>query len=171
MTQVPIRASAVEPEAGLRGNASVVLFLCSGNYYRSRFAELLFNHLAEQSALGYRADSAGLWPDCRDHNVGPIAAETLHALRARGVALPSSHRVPRDVTEADIERAAVTVAVKEAEHRLLVASRFPSLLERVEFWHVHDIDVAPPSEAIPALERNVRALIARLAQGKRPPSP
>jgi protein-tyrosine phosphatase len=140
------------------------LFLCSGNYYRSRFAELLFNHLAPGSGLRYRADSAGLWPDCRDHNVGPIATETVQALRARGVPLPHSHREPRDVTEDDIRDAAVTIAVKEAEHRLLVASRFPSLLERVEFWNVHDIDVAPPSEAIPALERHVRALIARLAQ-------
>jgi protein-tyrosine phosphatase len=168
VTETSRGASAVEAGAGPRG---VVLFLCSGNYYRSRFAELLFNHLVEGSELGYRADSAGLWPDCHDHNVGPIAAETLQALRARGVTLPRAHRVPRDVTEADIERAAVTVAVKEAEHRLLVASRFPSLLERVEFWHVHDIDVAPPSEAIPALERNVRDLIARLAQSKRASSP
>jgi len=144
---------------------SVVLFLCSGNYYRSRFAELLFNHLAAGSGLGYRADSAGLWPDCRNHNVGSIAAETLQALSARGVPLPASHRSPRDVTEDDIRNAAITIAVKEAEHRLLVASRFPSLLARVEFWNVHDIDVAPPSEAIPGLERHVRGLIARLAEG------
>ena len=144
--------------------SSVVLFLCSGNYYRSRFAELLFNHLAAESGLLYRADSAGLWPDCRDHNVGPIATETVRALHARGVPLPSLHREPRDVTEADFRDATVTIAVKEAEHRLLVASRFPSFLEQVEFWNVHDIDVASPHESIPALERNVRGLIARLGQ-------
>ena len=144
--------------------ASVVLFLCSGNYYRSRFAEHLFNHLVAGSGLAYQADSAGLWPDCRTRNVGPIAAQTLEALRTRGVTLPSEHREPRDVTEDDIRDAAVTVALKEAEHRLLVAGRFPTLLDRVEFWHVHDIDAAPPSEAIPALERNVRGLIARLAR-------
>lgn len=141
-----------------------VLFLCSGNFYRSRFAELLFNHLVAGTNLGYRADSAGLWPNCRDHNVGPIARDTLDALRARGVPLPPSHRVPRDVTEADIEDAAVTIAVKETEHRSIVALRFPSLLERIEFWQVHDIDVAPPSEAIPELERRVRDLIERLAR-------
>jgi protein-tyrosine-phosphatase len=37
-----------------------VLFLCTGNYYRSRFAEGLFNHLASQLRLGWRADSCGL---------------------------------------------------------------------------------------------------------------
>lgn len=142
---------------------SVVLFLCSGNYYRSRFAELLFNHLIVVTGLAYRADSAGLWPNCRAYNAGPISSDTLAALRARGVSLPTSHRVPRDVTEHDIRNAAVTIALKEAEHRPVATERFPSLLERFEFWHVHDVEDAPPSEAIPLIETNVRALIARLA--------
>jgi protein-tyrosine phosphatase len=43
-----------------------------------------------------------------------------------------------------------------------VLERFPTLLERIEFWHVHDLDQAPPSVAIPLIESNVRALIARL---------
>lgn len=140
----------------------VVLFLCSGNYYRSRFAEHLFNHLVASTSLPYRADSAGLWPNCRAYNVGPISADTLSALEQRGVALPSSHRIPRDVSEADIQSAALTIALKEAEHRPVVVSRFPRLLERIEFWHVHDVEDAPPSEAIPLIELNVRSLIARL---------
>jgi len=150
----------------MRREAPVVLFLCSGNYYRSRFAEHLFNHLVAGTGLGYQADSAGLWPDCRTRNVGPIAPQTLDALRTRGIALPTVHRDPKDVTEHDIREAAVTVALKEAEHRMLVRARFPTLLDRVEFWHVHDIDAAPASEAIPALEHNVRGLIARLSQSK-----
>lgn len=141
---------------------STVLFLCSGNYYRSRFAEHLFNHWVSETRLPYRADSAGLWPNCRFHNVGPIAPQTVRALRELGVPLPHGHRIPRDVTEADIRDAAVTIALKDAEHRPLVLQRFPSLLERVEFWHVHDVDGAPPSEALPLIEQNVRALLARL---------
>jgi hypothetical protein len=37
-----------------------VLFLCSANYYRSRFAEHQFNWLAPQAGLEWRADSMGL---------------------------------------------------------------------------------------------------------------
>ena len=44
---------------GLR-NMKQVLFLCSANYYRSRFAEHLFNWLAPQLGLDWRADSMGL---------------------------------------------------------------------------------------------------------------
>jgi protein-tyrosine phosphatase len=151
------------------GEFSTILFLCSGNYYRSRFAELIFNHLIASTTLAYRADSAGLWPDCRRYNPDDISADTVAALVARGVELPRSHRAPRDVTSVDISNAALTIALKEAEHRSIVVERFPTLLARVEFWHVHDLEDAPPSEAIPLIERNVRALIARLAEASTDP--
>ena len=140
-----------------------VLFLCSGNYYRSRFAEHLFDHLAEARGLAYRADSAGLWRECSTYNPGPISQDTLDALKERGIALPASPRSPRDVQASDIAEAALTIAVKEAEHRSIVESRFPQLLDRVEFWHVHDVDHAPPEVALPLLERHVRELVARLS--------
>ena len=37
-----------------------ILFLCTGNYYRSRLAEELFNHLAIKNDLPWRAWSEGL---------------------------------------------------------------------------------------------------------------
>lgn len=139
-----------------------VLFLCSGNYYRSRFAELFFNHLAQVEDLTHRADSAGLWPDCHTHNPGAISPHTIAALSERGVPLPAVLRAPRDVHASDIERAVITVALKEAEHRPIVSQRFPALLERVEFWHVDDVGDAPPSVALPMIERLVRELVQRL---------
>jgi protein-tyrosine phosphatase len=140
-----------------------VLFLCSGNYYRSRFAEALFNHLAAAKGLAYRADSAGLWPECHAHNPGPMSPHTIAALKERGIALPEVLRSPRDVSARDIAESALTIAVKEAEHRVLVQRLFPDLLERVEFWHVDDVGDAPPTVALPMLERHVEALVQRLA--------
>ena len=139
-----------------------VLFLCSGNYYRSRFAELLFNHLAAAKGIAYRADSAGLWRDCHTHNPGPLSPHTIAALKEREIPLPASLRVPRDVTKADLVDADIVIAVKESEHRPLVTERFPELLDRIEFWHVDDVGDAPPSVALPALERHVRELVQRL---------
>ena len=34
-----------------------VLFICSGNYYRSRLAEILFNHAAAAAGLAWEAGS------------------------------------------------------------------------------------------------------------------
>ena len=140
-----------------------VLFLCSGNYYRSRFAEALFNHLAEAKGLPYRADSAGLWPECHTHNPGSISPHTRLALKERGIVLPEVLRSPRDVSARDIAESALTIAVKEAEHRVLVQQLFPDLLDRVEFWHVDDVGDAPPSVALPMLERQVLELVERLS--------
>lgn len=140
-----------------------VLFLCSGNFYRSRFAEHLFNHLVAPTSLPHRAESAGLMPDCRARNQGPISQAAVAALLARGVVLPRVHRAPRDVCADDIAAAALVIALNEAEHRPMVLERFPHLLDRFTFWQVDDIPIVPPGVALPQIEENVRALIARLS--------
>ena len=54
------------------------------------------------------------------------------------------------------------VAVKEAEHRPLLKRNFPAWAERVEYWHVHDLDCATPNEALPELAAKVEELVSRL---------
>ena len=54
----------VEKIAGSRRRkVRTVLFLCTGNYYRSRFAEELFNHHAEraQASIGLRSRGVSPW--------------------------------------------------------------------------------------------------------------
>lgn len=149
---------------------STVLFLCSGNYYRSRFAEILFNALAEQAGLPWRADSAGLIVDRPNRNVGSISSMTLDALRARNIQLPGNERPPRQVTDEDLAGADWIVAVKEDEHRPLLRERFPAWADRVEYWHVHDLDKATADEALTELEALVKALVARISS-QADPSP
>lgn len=139
-----------------------VLFLCSGNYYRSRFAEILFNWHARERELPWLADSRGLQLDPR--NVGPISRHTLAVLSSRGISCETSARLPRATVDADFAAAHHIVAVKEAEHRSLVEACFPQWRECVEYWHVHDLDCAPADEAIPQLERHVLQLLERLAE-------
>lgn len=139
-----------------------VLFLCSANYYRSRFAEHLFNWLAFRADLPWRAESRGLlvgyWGQ-----VGPIYHSTLEALRRHGVPVDGDHRDPLQLTQIDLETADLVVAVKELEHRPLMAKQFPSWEDRVEYWHIDDLDCAQPEEALPLLEERVKTLVDRLA--------
>lgn len=137
-----------------------VLFLCSGNYYRSRFAEVYFNWLAPQHGISWRADSRGLALD--PANEGAISIHARRGLELLGVPLPEPLRDPRDAAESDFAAARLIVALKEAEHRPLMQSRFPTWAEQVEYWHVHDLDCALPAEALPQVRRHVDDLVARL---------
>src|SRR6266545_3065238 len=104
-----------------------VLFLCTGNYYRSRFAEVLFNSVASRMGLPWKASSRGLALERGVHNVGPMAVSAVQALEALGVrAAEAVARFPVQVTTDDLERAALVVALKHAEHLPLLQERFPA---------------------------------------------
>jgi protein-tyrosine phosphatase len=139
-----------------------VLFLCTGNYYRSRFAEIYFNWQAGQRALAWRAESRGL--ALHAANVGPISRHALQHLTMRGILSDACNRFPIAVLDADFAAAHRIVAVKEAEHRPLVDMRFAKWRERVEYWHVHDVDCALPVDTIAHLEREVLRLLEQLAK-------
>jgi len=142
---------------------SQILFLCTGNYYRSRFAEHLFNHHAPDYQLPWRAFSRGLALEMLDEDAGPISQNTLKALSARGIPLAGEVRSPIALAEQDLIAAHHIIALKHAEHHPLMTQKFPAWTERIEYWHVHDIDYAAPEEALPQIEHAVRALLERLA--------
>jgi protein-tyrosine phosphatase len=139
-----------------------IVFLCTANYYRSRFAEHFFNWLAPQHKLHWRADSRGLQVG-QFGNIGPIAQATVARLKSYGITMPEPPREPLPLTLEDLNTFDHVVAVKEAEHRPQMRLQFPKWCERVEYWHVDDLDFATPEEALPLLEVQVRALALRLA--------
>src|SRR3954470_19818639 len=144
-----------------------VLFLCTGNYYRSRFAEALFNSVAGKMGLSWQATSRGLALERGVTNVGPMATAAVSALEALGVcAGDECARHPQQVTTADLERAHRVVALKRDEHLPLLRERFPAWSEKVEFW---DVDDAPEAPAV--IQREVMGLVAHiLGGGNRPES-
>jgi protein-tyrosine phosphatase len=138
-----------------------VLFLCTGNYYRSRFAEGLFNSVAGKMGLPWRASSRGLAIERGVNNVGPMSASAVKALEALGVcAGDDCARAPAQVTEEDFAAADRVVALKRDEQLPLLQERFPAWAAKVEFWHVDD---AP--EVLGLIEREVRGLVARILGG------
>jgi protein-tyrosine-phosphatase len=103
-----------------------VLFLCTGNYYRSRFAEILFNSVAGKMGLPWRAISRGLALERGVTNVGPMAVSAVKALEALGVRTAGAvTRLPAQVTTEDLEQTDHIIALKQAEHLPLLQERFP----------------------------------------------
>jgi protein-tyrosine phosphatase len=148
-----------------------VLFLCTGNYYRSRYAEALFNHEAARRGLGWRAFSRGLAIHLAPP--GGLSPHTTRQLREQGI--PFEHTAPDPVQtdEEDFRRATRIVALKETEHRPLLARLHPSWENRIEYWEISDLDAATPDEALTAIAAHVMAFLAELESrsGAPPTSP
>lgn len=138
-----------------------VLFLCTGNFYRSRFAEALFNHLAQKQLPGWRAWSRGLAIHMAE---GDLARETVEALAERGIDRNHTALTRQKLTDADLEAATLVIALHEPEHRPMLQSQFPHWCERVTYWSVPDVNEVHHSQALPEIEQRVKALIRQLAE-------
>ena len=138
---------------------TTLLFLCSGNYYRSRFAEAVFNFHAEQRGLAERAFSRGLAVHLVKDFPSRISPDTVAALSARGIPLTHTSRYPQQLDNTDLARAWRIIALKESEHRVMLDVLHPGWAARVEFWNIHDVEADSPLAQLPLLEARVCALL------------
>ena len=146
----------------------VMLFLCTGNYYRSRFAECLFSAWAPAEGLEWAADSRGFFQEPLSENVGFMSPYAVARLCARGLSPGPKERFPRALSAKDLSAATRIIAMDETEHRSPLRERFPQWVGRVDFWRIHDTDRMPPEEALGRIEVQVRRLIEALLEDRRP---
>ena len=148
-----------------------LLFLCTANYYRSRFAEILFNHLAAQYQLNWMADSRGIATILGADNTDVISEHTVNGLRSRGVGIGNNQRSPIQVQTQDLEQADLVIALDEQEHRPYMERWFPDWADRIEYWQVGDLHITTAEEALSVADVEVRALVQRLSSQPRSVSP
>ena len=150
----------------MEATSPLALFVCTGNYYRSRFAEYLFAHLVEKQGLSWSADSAGLgvsWA-CKI-NVGPISKVALASLEGRGITI-TEPRMPRDMTLDDLNNAKRIILLDEPEHRPMMREKFPDWEdhERVTYWKVLDVPPSDDFHPMDAIDPLVRELVEELSR-------
>lgn len=135
-----------------------LLFACTGNYYRSRFAEIYFNHLAEQAGLRVSAISRGL-EVFKGHNSGAISGHAVDFLQELQVEVPSPTPFPEQMTEFDFDTVQRIILMDRTEHYPMMQLYFPERVEQVEFWDFQDVQFLHPREMLPNLQKAVRDLI------------
>lgn len=140
----------------------ILIFICSGNYYRSRLAEILFNHEAKKAGLAWEAQSRGL-----------LSARELKGLSSDAVAYLRKHKLehlakdPRNPIVVDVEDMTdsdMIIALCRTEHRPMIEQKFLALAKalhksgKIRYWNVYDIPGRP------------HAIVRLLGGGHRGPS-
>jgi protein-tyrosine phosphatase len=137
-----------------------LLFLCSGNYYRSRFAEEYFNHLAESKGLKWKAYSKGLSQNMPSpNNPGPVSVHTIQALKNRNVSGKHLSRNPMPVVETDFLHYDKIIALSEIEHKPMLITRFNGHHAKVDYFEVGDLPLEEPEAAMTKLSILVEKLV------------
>jgi len=141
----------------------LVLFVCTGNYYRSRFSEIYLNHYCQQQQLPCQAFSRG-FNTMNNGNVGPLSVHAIHELNKRNIPLPGTRRYPLRLKQHDLWLATQVVLIKETEHRPMIQRAFPEWENKVTYWQINDIEDEAPATAIDKLETQLKQLLASIQQ-------
>ena len=118
-----------------------VLFVCTANVCRSPMAEAIFNALAEERGLAWRAESAGV-AALEGEDITPNARAALDEV---GI-YANEHRA-RQVGEEMLEEADLVLGMGP-RHVATLRRRFGGLSERVYTLPEYALG-APPEEGIP----------------------
>jgi protein-tyrosine phosphatase len=137
-----------------------VLFVCTGNYYRSRFAEALFNQKAREAHLDWGAISRGLKLVPSQHGISPFAQQELSN---RGVSPELCQGEPKALGKEDLEKSDYIVFMDEAEHRPMLEKQFPTRDSRKDhYWHIAESGRMNPAKACQAMAANIGELLKTL---------
>ena len=142
-----------------------VLFLCTGNYYRSRFAEMYFNAQAVQAGIEWRAVSRGIATELGADLPGPVSPLVPARLSALGMASVIDTRAPMQLQEGDLSAADLVIALDGTEHPPFMRQRFAAWADRITYWDVPDAHLLKADAALARIAERVDTLLQQLSAG------
>ncbi len=132
------------------------LFICTGNYYRSRYAEAVFNYEAERRSLPWRAISRGL----AIHLVhGDLSSHARRALEEKQIPLTHTTPTRTALTLQDLVSARKAIGLQHHEHYPLMQTHFPQWADQIDYWDVADADFLSPMLALRRIDQRVLELL------------
>ena len=150
-------------------NKTKVTFVCTGNYYRSRFAESYFNYLCDILKLDYVADSYGLaihFADelAKEHGeVSPFSRERMNYI---GIPERYFERDRKSLTKDAIENSDMVIAMDKEEHTPMIMESFPSYINQFNFFEVKDVFDWEPKQTLDETQKMVERMINDIVNEK-----
>jgi protein-tyrosine phosphatase len=150
---MPARTSADYKE-------TLVLFICTGNFYRSRHAEAIFSigtPLKRAVRKGFFKGFINI--HCSGRTGTLISTDTEERLKTLGVPLELTRPSPVQLRAKDLKKAHHIIALKKDEHYEMMLSSHPEWADKIHYWHMHDIDFEDPQTVLPKIEEEVLNLL------------
>jgi protein-tyrosine phosphatase len=138
-----------------------VLFICTGNFYRSRFAEAVFNYHAERRQIPWAAFSRGLAVHLAE---GDLSTFTAEALNARQIELRHTGSGRIRLSEYDLLKSKCRIAMDRSEHFQMMLNQFPAWADQIDYWDVSDLPFRSSSDALPEIELKVMQLLEKVSR-------
>ena len=137
-----------------------ILFVCTGNIFRSRFAEEVFNHLCKINGVDAIAFSAGL--QVGRYKQRKIYWPAMNELERLKIEPLRSNEDSVHINDIDVSIYDQIICMDEEEHKPMVRSN--ELLSGFifQYWNIVDMPKVPSDISLPRCYKKVETLIDQL---------
>jgi|TARA_B110000467_G_C18175542_1_gene397632 protein-tyrosine phosphatase len=138
-----------------------VLFVCTANIHRSRFAEEVFNHLAKKSDKDYHAFSAGL--KVGDFSYREIYYPALENLKNFKIEPIRPKELSKHIDNVILEEYYKIICMDKNEHRPMVNANPRLSKYHFEYWDIVDIPKVDSTVSLPLCYEKVVKLFEEIS--------
>ena len=128
-----------------------ILFVCTGNSFRSPVAEALLKKFRSDFVV----ESAGIEPASR-------IAESAKRLLEKENALGNLKSEPEGIEQKDVERYDLIVVMEEA-HKQIIIGHWPKVENQIQVWNIDD-PIYLPSGASQKIFMKIRGKVLEMAK-------
>lgn len=142
-----------------------ITFVCTGNYYRSRYAEAYFNYISDLLNLNFKAYSYGLATHLADELAeehGEISPDSKGRLAEMGIPEKYFLRDRQPLTNDAIEDSDVIIAMDKEEHIPMIKESFPKYINQFNFFEIKDIFDWEPKQTLDETQKSVEMILNQI---------
>jgi len=117
-----------------------ILFVCTGNWFRSKFAETYLRSKGYTNVISRGIDvNNNKYKEIRKlQKINKCVKKKLKQLKL--IKFYNYNIVPTQLSNSDIKRSRITIAMDKKEHRKAIKSTFSKYSNNVIYWDISDVD-------------------------------